>query len=332
MTSRIPHRLVALCTVALAFAMTLTLCACSGQTQVNAVRIGTMPTEDILPMWVAEEEGYFEEAGIDAEIIVFDSAQSLSAAITAGEVDMAMTDPMRAVKLVESGTELSMEWVTLGLSPDQGRFGVITSADSGLHTLADLAGGTKGVGLAANTVPEYVFEKLCEQAGIDPASILTQEVASLPDRYGLVASGQLDAAALPASMLEFGQANGLVLIADDSAGANISQSVMVARSAFAQDDGAQIIQKLREVWDKAANAINANPEGYRVVLIENANLNEQVAEVYPICTYPLALDANGQPAYPPATLIDPVIEWMKAKGYVEGDVSYDAANGSITVS
>ena len=201
------HLLLVLCS-ALALIATLGLGACGAQQEAGSIRIGTMPTEDILPMWVAEQEGLFDEAGVKAEIVVFDSAQSLSAALTAGEVDIAMTDPMRAVKLCESGTDLTLEWITLGTTPDQGRFGVLTSADSGITSLADLANGTKGVGLAANTVPEYVFEQLCVQQGIDPASIPVSEVASLPDRYGLVASGQLDAAALPASMLALGQAIG----------------------------------------------------------------------------------------------------------------------------
>lgn len=122
-------------------------------------------------MWVAEQEGLFEKAGVNAEIVVFDSAQGLSAALTAGEVDIAMTDPMRAVKLCESGTDLTLEWITLGTTPEQGRFGILTSAGSGITSLADLVNGSKGVGLAANTVPEYVFEQLCVQQGIDPANI-----------------------------------------------------------------------------------------------------------------------------------------------------------------
>ena len=152
------HLLLVLCS-ALALIATLGLGACGAQQEAGSIRIGTMPTEDILPMWVAEQEGLFDEAGVKAEIVVFDSAQSLSAALTAGEVDIAMTDPMRAVKLCESGTDLTLEWITLGTTPDQGRFGVLTSADSGIISLADLANGTKGVGLAANTVPEYVFEQ-----------------------------------------------------------------------------------------------------------------------------------------------------------------------------
>lgn len=331
MKSALARRLLLVLCSALALVAVLGLGACGTQQETDSIRIGTMPTEDILPMWVAEQEGLFEKAGINAEIVVFDSAQGLSAALTAGEVDIAMTDPMRAVKLCESGTDLTLEWITLGTTPEQGRFGILTSADSGITSLADLANGTKGVGLAANTVPEYVFEQLCVQQGIDPASIPVSEVASLPDRYGLVAAGQLDAAALPASMLALGEASGLVLLADDTTGENVSQSVMVVRDAYNTGEGAKTLDVVRAVWDEAANLINADSERYRTLLIEKANLNEQVAATYPISEYPMARTANDDPAYPPAELIEPVLSWMSAKGYVTKNVSYDETDGSFTI-
>lgn len=331
MKSALARRLLLVLCSALALIAVLGLGACGTQQETGSIRIGTMPTEDILPMWVAEQEGLFEDAGVNAEIVVFDSAQGLSAALTAGEVDIAMTDPMRAVKLCESGTDLSLEWITLGATSEQGRFGVLTSADNGITSLADLANGTKGVGLAANTVPEYVFEQLCVQQGIDPASIPVSEVASLPDRYGLVAAGQLDAAALPASMLALGEASGMVLLADDTTGENVSQSVMVVRDAYNTGEGVKTLAAVREVWDEAASQINVDPEKYRMLLVEKANLNEQVAASYVICEYPMARTAQGEPAYPPAELIEPVLSWMSDKGYVTKSVSYDESNGSFTI-
>lgn len=331
MKSALARRLLLVLCSALALVAVLGLGACGTQQDTDSIRIGTMPTEDILPMWVAEQEGLFEKAGINAEIVVFDSAQGLSAALTAGEVDIAMTDPMRAVKLCESGTDLMLEWITLGTTPEQGRFGILTSADSDITSLADLANGTKGVGLAANTVPEYVFEQLCVQQGIDPASIPVSEVASLPDRYGLVAAGQLDAAALPASMLALGEASGLVLLADDTTGENVSQSVMVVRDAYNTGEGAKTLDAVRAVWDEAANLINADSEKYRTLLIEKANLNEQVAATYPISEYPMARNADGNPIHPRSELIEPVLTWMSAKGYVTKNVSYDETDGSFTI-
>ncbi len=290
-------------------------------------------------MWIAEQEGLFAEVGVDAEVVSFDSAQSLSAAITAGEVDMAMTDIMRAVKLCESGAPVVMEWVTLGDVADQGRFGVLAPADAPYSTLAEMAAyGASGdapegfgVGVAGNTVPEYVFDKLCEEVGLEPGAIPAVEVASLPERYGLVASGKLAGAALPASLLTLGEANGMKLIADDTQGGNLSQSVMVARAAFAEEHP-EAVKAVAGAWGAAAILCNATPEAYRTLLVENANINEAVADEYPISTYPLATTADDEYLHPTDDMVAPVIAWMQEKGYGGEGVTYDAATGAFTVS
>ena len=297
-----------------------------------AIVIGTLPTEDLLPLWVAEQEGLFASYGLDATIESFDSAQNLSSAIVAGEADVAMTDPMRAVNLCESGTEVTLEWVTLGTDASQGRFGVMTSPDTGITSLADLAGCEQGVGVGSNTVPEYVFHKLLEAAGVDLAEVPQTEVASLPERYTLMAEGTIDAAALPGSLLALGEANGMVLLADDTDGDNLSQSVMVARTDFtATDAGADALELLRDVWDEAAALVNDDPEAWRELLVEKANLSDEVADIYEISTYPLSRDDDGEPLRPDADLIEPQLEWMASLGYSTYVAYYDATDGSLTV-
>ena len=303
----------------------------------SPVRIGTMPTEDFLPMWVAEKDGLFAENGVDVENISFDSAQTLSAAIAAGEVDMAMVDVMRAIKLNESGTPVDIEWVTLGAESSQGVFGVLAPADAPYSTLAEFAAAVeagdplalKGVGLASNTVPEYVFEMLCEQQGIDPSLIPVVEVASLPERYSLLASDNLGAAALPASLLDLGVASGMILLADDSQGDNISQSVMVARSAFAAEDP-DALSKIADAWDEAVGMIDENPFAYIPLLAEKANLNGSVIDSYEVSEYPLAVEGGSLVRIDPS-LVTPQIEWMLQKGYLSSDVVYDASTGAFTV-
>lgn len=325
--------------------LAFSLCACSGQAANSGsagepettpenkeiVRIGTMPTEDILPVWVAEDYGMFTENGLTVEVETFDSASALSAAIVSGQIDMAMTDTMRSVKLCESGCPVNLEWVTLGASNDQGRFGVMTSPESGITSLEDLVGSQKGIGVAANTVPEYVFNRLCAQAGIDPNDIETVEVASLPDRYTLMAEGQLDAAALPNSLLEVGEAAGMIVIADDTMGDNVSQSVMIARADFAEKNAAAI-EKVAKAWDTAAAAINADPEGFRGILVQKASLNSSISETYPISSYPYALDDDGELLHPEASLVEPVIDWMHQKGYITQTFDYDASTGEIKIA
>ena len=334
---------VALAALALVCALAMSACSASGSGSSGEegngfapVRIGTMPTEDFLPMWVAEKEGFFADAGVDAELLTFDSAQALSAAIAAGEVDMAMVDVPRAVKLCESGTPVIMEWITLGAEASQGAFGVLAAGDAPYDTLSEMAAylesgegdfGKEGVGVASNTVPEYVFDMLCEEQGIDPASITQQEVASLSERYTLAASGNLAAAALPASLLRLGEATGMKVLAEDTEGANISQSVMVARAKFAESDPSAV-EKVAEAWNAAVEAIDADPAAYSLLLAEKANLNDAIASTYPVSSYPLAI-VDGNFSYPPADLVEPQIEWMQEKGYTESSFDYSESSGTI---
>jgi ABC-type nitrate/sulfonate/bicarbonate transport system substrate-binding protein len=68
------------------------------------VVIGTLPTEDMLPLWVAEEEGLFAEYGLDSvEIVTFQAAQERDAAFVAGEIDAFMGDIIAAAQLEAAG-------------------------------------------------------------------------------------------------------------------------------------------------------------------------------------------------------------------------------------
>ena len=158
------------------------LSGCSSQEsaapEATLMKIGTMQTEDSLPFWVAEQKGFYGDHDVEVEIVTFQSAQELSTAFAAGEIDGAMTDIMVSASLVASGIGLNLAWVTLGATPEQGRFGIQTSPESGIKSLADLKG--KGIGVGSNTVPEYVMDKLMEAAGASEGEALRADRASGP--------------------------------------------------------------------------------------------------------------------------------------------------------
>ncbi len=287
----------------------------------NSVVIGTLATEDILPMWVAQDEGLFADHGVDATVTTFQSATELIAAVTAGDVDYAMTDPMVTASIYASGTDVQIEWVTLGTTASQGRFGIMT-ADSSIKSLQDLAG--KEIGVGSNTILEYVMDTLMEEAGVDEADIKTSELQKLPVRYQAMASGQVAAAALPASLLALGEASGYTVVADDTTGDNISQSVMIARTDAVDADGGQAtLEALKAAWDDAAGKINADGDSYRELLATNANLSDELAQSYKVSEYPTC-------QLPTQEQVDDVLDWMEEKGYLTVDISYDAATGKFS--
>jgi NitT/TauT family transport system substrate-binding protein len=299
----------------------LPLASCRSDALNREIVIGTMITEDILPLWVAEAEGLFEAHGIRARVETFQSAQQLSTAVTAGEVDFAMTDPMVAASLVAGGINVTMEWVTLGETAAQGRFGILASPTSGVKTLKDLAG--KPIGVGSNTILEYVMDKLMLEAGVPASQILKEEIKQIPVRYEMMSNNQVAAAALPGSLLALGEATGMVLVADDTKGQNLSQSVMIVLDKFAASaQGQATIDIMRDVWNEAAQKINANPAAYRPLLVEKVSLPAPVANTYPVSTYP-------QAKLPTSQMIDPILDWMQAKGYLTVPLRYDPSTGAF---
>lgn len=293
----------------------------SGSQAAAKVTVGTLATEDILPLWVALEEGYAADAGVDLNVVTFQSATELIAGVASGDVNMAMTDPMVSASLFASGTDVLLQWVTLGETAAQGRFGIQTAGNSGITSLSELAGVPIGVG--SNTILEYVMDALMAEAGVPADKVLVEELQKLPVRFQAMVSGEVKAAALPGSLLALGESQGCVTLADDTQGDNISQSVMIVRRDFLEaKSGEEAVAAVRNLWDKAASAINAGPESYRSLLVEKASLPEEVADTYPISEYPSA-------KLPTADMVEPVLEWMRTKGYLEKEVSYSESDGSF---
>ena len=308
-----------------AFASPLGLLGCNreGGSGPRKVTIGTLATEDFLPVWVAEAEGLFDTNVVDVHIQTFMSATELQAGIKSGQVDLAMTDPMVTAGIFVSGTNVRIQWITLGATAAQGRFGIMVNADNyaaGYTSLKKLAGVEIGVG--SNTILEYVMDKLMAAAGVPANRVKKTELQKLPIRYQNMVDGVITAAALPASLLALGEANGCVCIGDDTAGENISQSVMIARADFLEADAdGSVMQALRESWNAAVGRINAAPANYRALLVEKASLNEALAETYPVSTYPTC-------QLPTSAMIDPVIAWMQEKGYLEYPITYNPETGA----
>jgi len=142
------------------------------------LEIGYMPILPLSQLFVALEEGWIDDAGIDAELVQFQNGPAMVQALLAGQLDVAyfgigpaMVARARGadIKVVASNIVEQISVVTLGeLTPyfdedpatafarfeaDQGRKAVITTFPTG-------------------SVPETVMQYwLREQLGADPASL-----------------------------------------------------------------------------------------------------------------------------------------------------------------
>jgi NitT/TauT family transport system substrate-binding protein len=283
------------------------------------VRIGALPNEDSLPLWVAEQTGIFKKLGLDVKITTFASAAERDAALQAGSVDMVSGDIIAAGLLSGHGFPVKIATIQLGATPKEGRFGILAAKNSGLTTLADLT--TKGaLAQSPGTLATYVADKLFTQAGIDPAKVKRIVVPKLPVRFQLLEAGKVPAAVLPEPLLSLGVKDGLKLLADDTTGANISQTVLIVSDKFLAAPGGKLsLATLLAGTDQAVAIINKDPNAQRALLVDKARLPAPIAQSYQINTYPTH-------QLPTQQQVDDVLAWMKANKLLPADsaVSYQS--------
>ena len=281
-----------------------------------AIKIGTLATEDSLPLWVAEKMGYFATQGIPkVEIINFQSAQERDTAFASGAIDGFMGDIVAAANLEASGKKVTIATVMLGADKTQGRFGIVVPPKSTFTDPKALAGVP--VGTSSATIQEYVLDGLMLEAGVPAASVKVEEVKKVPVRFELLMAGKLKAAALPEPFLTLAEQGGAKVIGDDTkAQKNLSQTVLVLSEEYLAKTGGQATETaLLKAWDLGVNDINKAPETYRDMLVDKARLPKPLASVYKVQTYPAA-------QAPSQADVEPLLAWMSSKGYLKGNVGY----------
>jgi NitT/TauT family transport system substrate-binding protein len=309
--------LVILGVVAVLAMASLAGCSAATDTSTTApakVRIGTLTTEDALPLWVAERDGLFKKAGLDVAITVFQSAQERDAALTAGAIDGFMGDMIAAAALRAGGVPVKVTTIMLGATSKEGRFGIVAAPGSKITTLEQLVGVP--VGTSSGTIQEYVLDGLMGQAGIPLDQVKKEEVKKVPVRFELLMSGKLQAAALPEPFLSLAVKQGAVLIADDTEGVNLTQTVLVFSEKYlGETAGAAAVEKLLGVWDEAVAIVNKDPGAFRALLVEKARIPKPLESTYAVNTYP-------KHQLPTQEQVSDVLDWMQGAGLLTKDVTY----------
>ena len=75
------------------------------------------------------------------------------------------------------------------------------------------------------------------------------------------------------------------------------------------------MRKFLSAWEQAVKEVNANPEKYRAVLMEQGRVPQSIQESYKMPPFP----ERGVPSE--AEVAD-VTAWLKAKGLVSRDIPY----------
>ncbi|AMC92886.1 hypothetical protein AOC36_02470 [Erysipelothrix larvae] len=280
--------LVSLCAI-------LAGCSSSGEKPLEKITIGVMPSLDSVPVIWAEKQGYFEELGLEVELIVYSNGNDRDTQVQTKAVDAVVTDIMGLVAMREAGYDV------VGLSSTQTIFSMVTKEEN-------LTKDVISVGMAEVSVTQYAAD-----LGLTDFTIKKEFIDAVPQRLEMVAKGLLDGAILPEPMASMSVVNGLDRIVLEFDSPNLlmwQQSSVDSKSAS--------ITKFYEAYNKAVGTLKDDESALKDAVIEKLGLDTQIKDSMVFPTYTEASELSE-------TVYDSVVSWMKSTLDMDTDVKFEDA-------
>lgn len=207
------------------------------------------------PMFIAQEQGYFEEAGINMDIQVIEDESTYAALITTGNVQFLATAQDPNIKMYANGADSRF---VLTMDASNGADGLVATGN--IESLDDLAG--KKLALDKSASSYYFFLTALEQG-----SSLTEDDIDVIDmgdttEAGLAfMSGTVDAAImwepeLSEALETVEGAHALVTSADYP---DTILDSLVVNTKYAEENP-EVVEAVAQAWYKAVDFLNENPE------------------------------------------------------------------------
>lgn len=284
---------------------------CQANKTAQTVKIGLMPDVDSLPFIVAREAGYFDDAGVDVELVMFKGAPDRDSAFQSGNVDGVVSDMLAAIFAVNGGFEVKIT------SHTDGRYIFLASSQSGAKSIQDLKG--KEIGLSTNTIIEYSIDAMLKDNGLKPEDVKKTPIPQIPVRLEMLSSGKIGGACLPDPLATLAEKNGAVAVGDTKEMGSTLGVVLFSQKSINEKN--EEIKRVYQAYERAKEELNKNGDKYRPILVEKAGFPEVVKDTIKFPEYKKSF-------IPSQSDFDQVFSWMNDKGLVKKDMDYS----SITTS
>ncbi len=279
----------------------------------KTLRLALLPIPDVLPVYVAEERGYFSEMGITVEALPVGSAVERDQLLQAGRVDGMINEISGAANFNREKNRVKI--VSIARSPRGGSplFRLLVAPGSNIKTVAELA--DISIGISKNTIIEYITTRLLEAGGVSPEAIDYKSVPVLPERLQLLLAGQLQAVTLPDPLGASAIKGGAIEIVNDTALTNVSASVVTFTSDVLVKKN-ETVKKFMVAWDRACADLNSDPAAFQSLMLQKIRVPKNIENDFHVPPLP-------RKEVPTKAQWDDVMTWMLEKNLLTTPLAYE---------
>jgi len=293
-------------------------------------KVGVLRLSSSAPVFIAQDKGYFRDAGLDIELKFFDAAQPIAVATTSGDVDFGVTAFTAGLYNLAGKGVLK---VIGGMSREKagypliGYFASNNAYAAGLKTPKDLAGKRIAMTQVGSSF-HYSLGLLADKYGFKLSDVKIVPLQSLSNAAAALKGETVDAALLPIStarkLMDDGGAKFLGWVGDETPwqlGAvfaspkTLTNKVLVTKflGVLAKADREYHDVILASMKDGKA-PINEQTKPLLEIIAKYTNL--PVEQVVGNCAY---IDPDGKLD---VKNVDNQIKWLQEQGFA--DKGYDA--------
>ncbi|RXH10357.1 ABC transporter substrate-binding protein [Bradyrhizobium guangzhouense] len=293
-------------------------------------KVGVLRLSSSAPVFIAQDKGYFREAGLDIELKFFDAAQPIAVATASGDVDFGVTAFTAGLYNLAGKGVLK---VIGGMSREKagypliGYFASNNAYAAGLKTPKDLAGKRIAMTQVGSSF-HYSLGLLADKYGFKLSDVKIVPLQSLSNAAAALKGETVDAALLPIStarkLMDDGGAKFLGWVGDETPwqlGAVFASPKTLANKALVTKFLGVLAKADREYHDvilasmKGGKApINDKTKPLLEIIAKYTNL--PVDQVVGNCAY---IDPDGKLD---VKNVDNQIKWLQEQGFA--DKGYDA--------
>lgn len=288
------------------------LIGCSPEPEVNSVKVAVLPVLDALPLYVALEQGYFANEGLEVELVPISSAPERDSLMQSRQVDAILNEIVSTLFYNKTESNVVIVRFLRTATAEYPLFRILAAKDSGITSVEDLKGVE--IGISEGTVIQYTTDRILQNAGLTADEIVGVAIPKIPDRIALLASGELLAANLPDPAASAALLQGSVMIIDDTTIPEVSNSVLTF-SAEMVSDNPETIRLFLKAVERAVEDINSNKDQWLDLMLEQGLLPPPLIGNYSIPDFPTASVPSQE------QFID-AMEWALDLGLITEPVDY----------
>lgn len=285
----------------LAAALTLSACGAGSEATLSGgegsgdqvsdstpVTVGVIPVAEFFPVYIAEQEGYFDDEGLDVTVEVMSNAASIVPSVLNGQLTFGTAATPPFLIAVDKGIPITAvaNSANTASGAENDNAAVVVKKNSPITSVTDLEGKTVAVN-ALSSLPHVAAVSLIMDKGGDPNKVKFVAMP-FPDMQGALEQGHVDAIMsfepFLTQVLGTGTVKRISPLYTDVYQPGTTHALMFSSQEYSSQNP-DVIEAFQAALMKANELVADNPQLLRDALVKHGGMPQEVANAVKLPVY-----------------------------------------------